>query len=201
VHLQDVIERQRAVPPQRLPIRSTISRTTALTTLILSTSRRPALPQPDIRYGGRPDPAVEHTLRAFEGPRHRGLDQQALGDALCCSSCSSTASADVRRALPDAGLAVPNAALNEKTERAGRLANSFRRVDDIGFGFRAPSARQQLGETGLALDLFERSNRRALFQAGGKLPARGGKQIGLFDAPEAARRSGFVLTVSITLAR
>jgi hypothetical protein len=80
---------------------------------------------------------------------------------------------------PDPGARGAEGGLDEKRIRP--IGREFVcRADDIGFGLRQVQPRQQLGETSLALDLFERlETGEGDAEVRGKLPARGGKQIRL----------------------
>jgi hypothetical protein len=80
---------------------------------------------------------------------------------------------------PDAGARGAEGGLDE--ERVGPVGREFiRRTYNFGCRLRNVQPRQQLGETGLALDLFERLEIGERYaETRGKFSGRGGEQIGL----------------------
>src|SRR5712664_586963 len=155
--IQDVVERQRAVPLKRLPDP-------------LDGVANPGVDDADLEYvaaagpfhnltidmAGDPTPAIEYRLRALERAGHRGLDQQAVSERVKGFELNEQRIALVYVAdPPDAGARGAEGSLDEK--RVGPLGHEFiRRANDFGGGLRHFQPRQQACETGLALDLFER---------------------------------------------
>ena len=193
----DVVERQRAVPLERLPDPfhdlANLGADDADLEHVAAAGPLDDLP---INMTGDETSAVEHRLRALERPSYRGLDQQTIGERIVLFELLQQRIAPACVAdPPDAGTRGAEGGLDEK--RIGPLGREFvRRANDIGLGLRHFQPRQQVGETGLALDLFERLEIGERYsKAGGKLFARGGEQVGLLmhrkQRVDSARFDGF----------
>src|SRR6267154_1548196 len=179
--IQDVIERQRAVPLERLSD-------------ALDGAANHGVDDADLEYvaaarsfhhltidvAGDETSAIEYRLRALERAGHRGLDEQAVSERVRGFELNEQRIALVYVAdPPDAGARGAEGGLDEK--RVGPLGREFiRRANDFGGGLRHFQARQQACEAGLALNLFERLEIGERYsETGWELLARGGKQISL----------------------
>jgi hypothetical protein len=179
--IPDIVERQRAVPFERLPDPcdglAHLRIDDADLEHVAAAGPFRGLP---IDMADNQASVIEHRLGTFERSDHRRLDHEPVCERMLCLQLIEQRIAPPRVAHPpDPGARGAEGSLDE--ERNWPLGGEFvRRANDLGPGLRHVEPRQELGETGLALHLLERLEVGERYpKAFWKLFSRSGEQIGL----------------------